>query len=222
MKNAKFHVFSILFLVFCTVFCNFFVREKVYAQETLSCFINSNTAGLYTSFDLSSEKICTLSHKDKVTIEADVSGAVEYLSADNFVFFKILSYNNLELKTEGYGFVLADLVSNDISQIESIPNFNAKIISQANVYFKEDNNFVVSSITLDKETKVYLYEGYKRKSEFTAICFEFDNQIVYGFVKTSLLKPDGINPLLITCITLIIAVLTISLSLILIKKKKAK
>ena len=222
MKITKKHVFSVIFLVFCVLFSSFSFCLNVYAQEDLVFFVNSNSASIYQTYDLSSEKIDMLLHKDKVIVEANDSGAIEYISGDDFVFFKILAYNDLETKTEGYGFVLADLLSKAVNQIETIPNFNAKTIDNAKVYFKTDTNFEESDITLNKGTRIYLYEGYKRKNEYCAVSFEFENQILYGYVKTYQIKPDGINPLLITCTTLIIAVLTISLSLILIKKKKTK
>lgn len=222
MKNKNLGIFFVFVLIFCAFFSNISFCQNVWAQEKETLFVNSNFANLYQTYDLSSEKVFCLQHKDNVIVEADGTGVVEYTSTDNFVFFKVLAYNNLEEKSEGYGFVLADLVSKSIPQIETIPNYNAKTIDNAKVYFKTDNAYDESDITLNNGTRVYLSEGYKRKAEFCAVCFEFENQILYGFVKTYQIKPDGINPLLITCITLIFAVLTISLSLILIKKKKTK
>ena len=222
MKKTKKHIIFAFILIFCALFSSFSFCQNVWAQETEAFFINSNYANVFQSYDLSSEKIVELKHHDKVIVESNDLGAIKYTSSDGFEFFKILAYNELEEKSEGYGYILAELLSKNINQIETIPNFNAKTIDNAKVFFKNDNTFDESDITLSKGTRIYLFEGYKRKSEFCAVCFEYENQILYGYVKTYQIKPDGINPLLITCITLIIAVLTISLSLILIKKKKTK
>ena len=184
------------------------------ALESQNFVVVANSATLFSDYNFTSEKLLVLSHNDEVEIETEDNVPVEYVSGD-FVFYKA----TYEDKT---GYVLGDLVTLKTNQIESIPNFNAKTNSSCKVYFKNDLNFVESEITLEKHEKIFLYEGFDSKSEWTAISFLSNNQVLYGYIKTENVAPNGINSIFITCISIILAVVGIVFAWVFIKNKKVK
>lgn len=199
-----------LILVLLPIFNLNFANASNFSSEFV---VVSNTATIFEAADLSSERLITLSHKDVVLIETEQDKPIEY--NNEFLFFKA------QFGTYS-GYIVADLVVPKNNVIESVPNFNAKTNSTCKVYEKKDAEFVESKIDLQRHHKIFLYEGFDKKKEFTAICFLHNNQIYYGYLETDKISPNGINPTIITCICIIIAVVGIVFAWVFMKNKKSK
>lgn len=186
-----------------------------YADNSQSTYIvTANSAGLFESANFSSTKLKTLTHKTEIIIEVSNGSPVEY-KTDEFVFFKATSENQT-------GYVYSDLVVAKNKTITSIPNFNAQTNKSCNVFLKNDIEFEETEVTLDKHQRIFLYQGFDKNEKYTAISYLKNNQVEYGYIKTEDVSPDGINPIIITCISLIVAIVGIASALILMKNKKIK
>lgn len=122
-----------------------------------------------------------------------------------------------EAKHKGYVYKFYVTMNENHEQI--YPVFNAKVVvSDAKVYDLDKN---LTEIKLGKDTELYLYQGYKRKADFTAVCFVQENgQLYYGFLMTDDLAPYGVNAGLITGIMVVVSCVTIILLLMFMKKVK--
>lgn len=208
----KIFLVSLFILIFCITF---FIPEQTYAQSDQSIYVlTANYASIFESADFSSAKIGQIKHNEEVFVETENNIPKEFLN-ENFVFYKI-SYNQLN------GYVLADLLTPKNNVITSIPSFNAQTNSSCKVYFKQDNQMVESNITLNKGERIFLYEGFNGKEEYNAISFLYENEVLYGYVKSENIAPDGINPVIITCIIIIMALLGIIFAWLFMKNKKVK
>lgn len=206
-----------ILIAFAFVFCfsSFFNLNFASATDANCEFVvTANSATLWSEANFSSQKVDELSHKDIIIVQMTENEPTEYLF-ENFVFFKA----NFEDKS---GFVLSDLVTKKVENIESVPNFNAKTNTECKVFLKNDTTFVESDIVLEKHCQIFLYEGFDSKSEFTAISYVKDNSVFYGYLKTKNISPNGINPIIITCISLILAIVGIVFALVFMKNKKVK
>jgi len=181
---------------------------------TANFFVCANSAILYASADLSSERLETLQHKTIVLVETEDSVAKEYVSGSH-IFYKA-THN------ETTGFVLSDFVLQDTQTTSSTPNFNGKTNSACFVFRLEGENYVQTTIKLERRQKIFMYEGYHAKKEYTAISFVYENEVMYGYIETKYIAPNGINPIILTCICLIVAILGIAFSWIFVKKRKKK
>ena len=100
------------------------------------------------------------------------------------------------------------------------PSFNGTLRKESLLF---DNNLVQTAITLKEGERLFLYDGYDDKREYTPVQVVLEDGSLYnGLILTSNIKPDGISSLLIIGITIIAASVTIILSLIFIKKSKDK
>ena len=117
--------------------------------------------------------------------------------------------------TEKSGYVYKYYIS-DNSSISYYPVFNATI--------REDTPLQNDSqIILKQNQRIYLFDGFDNKRELTPVQFIDENgTLMNGFIPTSNIKPDGVNRLLIIAIPLIAAIVTVTLSIIFIRKKKKK
>lgn len=207
----KIFVFAFIFFVIASNFGG----SVAYAENASATYlICANAANVYQTNDLTSTILYTLSHKDKIEIELDGTEAKNY-TYDNYFFYKITTPTK-----EGY--ILADFVVKTAETLQEIPNFNAKTNGQCTVYNEVEGEYVETSISLEKGHKLFLYEGYKSKAPYTAISFVFENQVLYGYVKTDSVAPYGINPAIITCAGLILAILGIMFTFLFIKGRKKK
>lgn len=206
---------KILFLfLICLTLLPCFSLNFASANLNTNYIVVANSATLFSTADFSSEKVATLSHKDELEIELFENTPVEY-SCDGFVFYSA----RFEDKS---GYILSDLVVARTENITTIPNFNAKTNASCKVYFKNDAEFVESDIVLEKHQKIFLYEGFNDDKDWTAVSFLKDNEVLYGFLKTENISPNGINPIFITCISIILAVVGIVFAWVFIKNKKVK
>ena len=190
--------------------------EGVAHSESSAAFymVCANSANVYQSSDLNSSVLYTLSHKDKIEVEPDGTEAKVYTN---------LGYSFYKIVTEGKeGYILADFAVKMAETLQEIPNFNAKTNGQCVVYNKVGEEYIETSISLEKGHKLFLYEGYKSKNPYTAASFVMDNQVLYGYIKSESVAPNGINPAIITCACLILAILGIMFTFLFIKGRKKK
>lgn len=207
-------IMLILSIFLC--FLSLTTTRITYAEDESSKYVVvANSAVIYQSPDFSSEKLSTLKHNQSIEILFENNSPKTFFS-DNYSFFKVIKYDEIE------GYVLADLVVPENDVITSIPNFNAKLNNSCKVYFNENSVISESEITLNKNHQIFLYEGFNEKEKYTAVAFVYDNQVLYGYIETKWIDPDGINPLIITCIIVILAILGIVFAWVFIKNKKVK
>lgn len=215
--------FLLTFFVIFT-FASLFSNNFCFASSSENYIVVANTAYVYQSPSLSANKIALFKNRDKVVLEM-LDGSPETSQADGYKFYKLKE--SITRENESYSYILADLVVKEREQITSIPNFNGKTNAKCNVYFaKETENGVVyekdEEMVLSKGTAIFLYQGFNKKSEYNAVSFLKDNTIYYGYLQTKNISPNGVNPVIITCIFLIIAVLGIVFAWVFISKKKVK
>lgn len=182
------------------------------SNKSATYIVCGNSATLFESASLTSTKITQLSHKDEILVEMEGESVAEY-SSNGFVFYKA-TFQSQE------GFVLSDLVVPAQKLISSIPNFNAKTNKDSVVYLQNDNSFEESSISLAKNTEIFLYEGFDDKTDYTAIAFIYENQVRYGYLQSDDINPDGINPFIITAIIVIVALVGVIFALVFMRRKK--
>lgn len=205
--------FLIIFLIF-SCFLPFFEFNYANANASNSEFVVvANSATIFSEPDFSSTKLKNLTHKDVISVELQETTPVEY--GNEFVFFKV-NFDDIE------GYVLSDLLVPKNKTISSIPNFNAQTNSSCSVYVKNDTEFVKIETILEKGERIFLYEGYSNERDYIAIAYVKNNEIMYGYLQKDVISPDGINPIIITCISLIIAVIGIVFAWVFIKNKKVK
>ncbi len=237
MKKSSFLkkilIFSVILLAFCCFFVLFSPISDVYTNEEeisvveeseVSCeyIVSANSAALFSQPDLTSEKLATLSHKDEVLLEVSGGKIAVYSGTSGYNFYKLQKqYSNSE-GTLVDAYILCDLVTPKTEIIVSIPNFNAQTNANCEVYLKESAEYVESGTTLEKGTRIFLYEGYDSSNEYTAISYVLDGNVLYGYLKTENISPDGLNPLIIVCLTIILALLGIIFAWLFIKRRKVK
>lgn len=211
MKKSLF-VFSLLFVC---VFCSFLGVENVFAQNTQEIYVvTANRASVFGSPNFTSAKVGQIEHDVEVFVQME-NGSPQEFENEGFSFYKI-SHGDLE------GYVFADLLTPKNSVITAIPSFNGQTNTESKVFWKQDNEMVESDITLSKGERIFLYEGFNGKEEYNAIAFVHENEVLYGYLKTETISPDGINPAIITCIVIIIALLGIIFAWLFMKNKKVK
>lgn len=213
-------------IVYSTDVCfgqNFEVEEKTNGEEYV-CI--ANFCYLYANPTFTAEKITQneenikITHKDLLQIEIENKKAVEYFDIDSedMKFYKVLSYNELELQ-EAY--IYSDFVTKNIQNIEQFPTFNASVNTDT-VLFVKNGDEMTELLPLEKGTRIFLYEGYNNTQTYLKVAVKVENSIEYGYVKKEDVAPDGINPAIIYAITIAIACLGIIFALLFMKNKKKK
>jgi len=184
------------------------------APPTKTYVVTANQAVVYEDFSLSSAHLFTLKHKAEIEIELEDEKPKEY-AGDSFVFFRVIS-------DEKQGFIISDMVVPKTKFLTTLPKCNAQTNGKAKVYFLQDGKYVESDITLPKNNRIFLYQGFDSKKQFNAVAFVYENEVVYGFLKESVINPDGVNPVLITIACFAIAAIGIILAFVFMKRKKRK
>lgn len=200
------------------MFLSFFEVGNVFAQ-TSSYFVRAKFANAYSEpvFD-SQFQVTTLFQNTQIDLEFEQnSNTPKKYENSGFIFVKILNFEDFE---ELY--VLSDLILKKEETLEEFPNFNGKTNQKSLVYFSENGKMTESEIFLQEGKEIFMYEGYDGKSQFTAIAFVLENSVQYGYIKTDCIAPNGVNPIIITCIVVILAVLGIIFSWLFMKNKKKK
>lgn len=198
-------------------------RSVCFASTEENYIVTASSCCVYAEPNLSSKKIEHFKNKDVVNLEM-IDGEPTIESSDNFNFYKLK--DGIVVADETYSYILCELVTKESPQIMSIPNFNAKTNKKCEVYdFQETGDglkYVANEISLKKGEQIFLYQGYNSKKPFTAVSFLQDNKVYYAYLKTEDISPNGINPIILTCIFLTIAVLGIIFAWVFISKRKIK
>lgn len=118
------------------------------------------------------------------------------------------------------GYIYKYYISNK-DDFEVYPSFNGYVRAEkATIY---NMNFEPTTYRASSGQGVYLYQGFDSENEYTAMQIVLEDGSLYnGYILTADLEPKGISASLIVGITIIVAVATIILSLVFIKKKKKK
>lgn len=169
------------------------------------CFLYENPSFDTKVTGQSGEPI-VLKHGDRVEL---LSGGQE---SEKFLYIGYGDYA---------GYVFKYYLTSNTSEQDVYPVFNASVaVESAQVYDLQKQD---AGLTLEKGQELYLYEGYKKSEEFTAVCFVLqDSSLFYGYLKTTDLQPYGINAGVITGIVAAASCITIILLLLFMKKTKKK
>ena len=119
------------------------------------------------------------------------------------------------------GYVFKYYVNTALTDQEVYPVFNAKVAAAKAIVYDAPNEDVKTGVEITKGTELYLYEGYKKNQDFTAVGFiDSEGRMYYGYLRTADLEPYGINASIITGIVVAVSCVTIILLLIFMKKVK--
>ena len=173
------------------------------------CYVTASSCYLYTEASFSAEKVLidespvVLKHKDVVVVQSEEND------------FCLVTLAGSE--TEGY--VYKFYITNNSSQ-SVYPVFNATIRNETHIYDLDKNQTEYIAV---KNQRVYIYEGFNDKKEYTAVQIVLpDGSLFNGYVKTKDLNPDGVSSTLIIAISAISAIVTVVLALVFIKKPKRR
>lgn len=125
---------------------------------------------------------------------------------------------------EQNGYILKiSVIDNSLSSPEAILQTNAKTTTEVFAYEKiGETYFKHEEITLQKDTRIRILDGYDKGKQYTLVSFEKENITYTYYVKTALIDPDGIDRTIILAITLILACVSGGLVLFKIFKPKRK
>ena len=167
---------------------------------------------LHTADSLSSEKVTYAQGEDTILVVLEYGDIVNIESVTGEFAF-VTTANEKE------GYIYKYYITQNTSQAV-YPVFNASVRKDTIIY---DINKNATEYTAKKGTRVYIYKGFDDKEKYTAIQIVLDDESVYnGYILTEDIDPDGISGVLIIAISIIVAGVTIILSLVYIKKKKSK
>ena len=147
---------------------------------------------------------------------------------DHKLFYKVHLYEIIDNASEtDVGYVLkAHALDSSIKSPQKKLDDNAKIkIDNAILYLYDqvNNNYIQQNITLQKDTKVRILDGYDTNKEYTYISYQKDDgEIMSYYIKTTDLSVSGINYSVIIAISLLITCCAIIGIIVGIKRKKAK
>ena len=129
-------------------------------------------------------------------------------------------FSYVEVQDDVYGYVYNYYLS-PVGGQEIYPAFNGFVRTDGAVIY--DMNFADSGFVARSGQEIYLYNGYYSSETYTAIQIVLEDGSLYnGYMLTADIEPQGISASLIVGITIIVAIVTIVLSLLFIKKKKKK
>lgn len=168
-------------------------------------FLLTDSAYVYAEADYSSEQLAEVKYGDKFTLE----------QTETTNGFYYITYIKGEIAITGY--INADLVGEKSPAQDVVLSYNAKITSDSTVYSITDSSEIG---TIKKGTQVLLFEGYSNKKDYLPVKFVQGGKVVIGKVRTEDIKPYGINSALIISLTAITALVSVTLILLGITKKK--
>ena len=146
------------------------------------------------------------------------------------MFYKVSSYQIIEGASENdYSYVLkSHTLDNKISSPEKELDYNAQVKNDNSFLYTYDTNtktYTKTNISLKKNTKVRILDGYDKNKEYTYISYQNESgEILSYYIETENLKVSGINYSVIVAIsTLFTCVVIISIVFgIKGRKKKSK
>ena len=147
-------------------------------------------------------------------------------SIDYKLFYQVSVVGKVEDETIKVGYILkAHALDCEISSPTKSLDDNAIIRSDNTVVYElVDNQYVQTTKTLAKDTKIRVLDGYDKSKEYTFISFVENQVIVSYYVKTVDIEVHGINySLIVAIMTLITCACALSIVFgIKAKKKKRK
>lgn len=197
-----------------------FASSFAYATNIPSQIKTTLTTNIYEQANIKSNIIKQL--ETGVVLNVDT----EFL---NDTFYKISIYNIVENSQEtDFGYVMkAHCLDASINSPQKQLDYNAKIKNDNAYVFEYDqitNSYNKVNISLNKNTKIKILDGYDKNKTYTYISFyNEDDDIVSYYVKTTDISVDGINYSVIVAIsTLITCAVIISIVFGLKGKKRKK
>lgn len=147
---------------------------------------------------------------------------------DSVIVYSEELYNNQFYRITCNGvtsdcYIFSECVAKLEKEQEVVLTYNGETSIETIVYSLDngsDENVEIAK--LDKQTQIYLYEGYNRKAEWTNIKFSYNGKIMLGKIKTEDIKPYGINNVLIISVTAIFACVSVIFILLGINKKSLR
>ncbi len=207
----KFLTLALMVAVGLISLCGFGGAEVASALESgLSATVIASRCEIYEGADFSSPPITDndgekiyLWHGDKVTIMS-IQG----------------DWAGVRCENQREGFVYKYYLTQNTSQVV-YPVFNASVLHDEAVLY--DMDYADTTHRLQKGDRVLVYQSFNEKETYTAVQVVLaDGSLYNGYMLTKDVSPDGISGVLIAGITIIIALVTIVLSIVYIKKKKKK
>ena len=179
-----------------------------YPADTILSVV-TNYATMYKEASFSAEKYeFKIENGEKVTLLDSTS--------DNDFYFVSYRYDSVTYQGYVYGECLAVLEDEQ----EVVLTYNAKTGVKTKVYDLGDTTKEIA--VLDENTEIFLYEGFNRKAEFTAVKFSYEGKIMLGYIPTANVSPYGVSNVLIVSTTAIVACVGVIFILLGLNKKKTK
>lgn len=175
------------------------------AASSSDVFLLTDSAYIYAEPNYTSQQLAEVKYGDKFTLESD-----EMTNG-----FYNVTFTKDDISVTGY--VNADMVGAKAESQDVVLSYNAKISNDTIVYNITDDSELC---TIDKGTPVFLFEGYSNKKDYLPVKFVADGKVVIGKVKTEDIAPYGVNSALIISVSAIMALVSVSLILLGITKKK--
>lgn len=186
--------------------------------------------GIFTQASLNSPMLNQQNNMVKLSVGTKLDVDTTFVDV-NGLFYKVSIFEIITGATDGdFGYVLiAHTIDSATKSPQKKLDANAKIKNDnSKIYTKDPTTsiFNETEITLNKNTEVRILDGYNKNKEYTYISFlNSDKEIVSYYIKTIDLLVVGVNYSLIVGISILIACITIVLTVLGIKsknKKKAK
>ena len=192
----------IILIVFCTIFINFrataFADSERYVRvvySTINVFETANATG-------GANVIGTAQYGQKLLLNQNTV----VVGDDDLNYYSIV-FNDVT------GYVLCSQVTLDeLSSPKKELDTNAEISKDANIYNKENEDYIETQVQLKNGTKIKILDGLDYSKSFTRIQYQEDNNdIKVGYVKTINIKKSGISRATIGAICIIVATVSIVL-----------
>lgn len=213
MKKFLFIIF--LALNFCLMSNNFFVQAESLSFEVCTDYavivLEPNSENYIKLKELNYGDEVSLISKEKISDEKTNS---------NLTFYKVLIDN------ENIGYILTNVVcEKDSFSVKFSPN--AKLCEDSEVFIKNENNFDNMKIEneivkLEQNSNIKILEKFDKNSTYTQISFEFNNEILTGYVLTKNILVSGFNYWFLIIIFVLIIIFSTIIPIIIKNYKKKK
>ena len=211
--KSKIFVLLVAIMLALLLFAPFSTLQSYAFEAGQEATVIASKSNLFTTADFGSEKVTTLDADEQVVIVSVRHNDKVIVMEEDGDFVKIKTNKDIE------GYIYKYYITQNASQ-QVYPFFNASIRSNTVIY---DVEKIPTSYTAEQGQRVYIYQGFDDKEEFTAIQIALEDGSLYnGYVLTADVKPDGVNSALVVAITIIVAIVTIVLAIVFLKKKRKK
>ena len=213
MKKFLFIIF--LALNVCLISNNFFVQAESLSFEVCvdyAVIVSEPNSENYV-------KVKDLNYGDEVKLISEAKINDEKTNS-HLTFYKVLIDN------ENVGYILTNVVcKKDSFSVKFSPN--AKLSEISEVYVKNENNFdnmkIESEIVkLEQNSNIKILEKFDKNSTYTHISFEFNNEILTGYVLTKNILVSGFNYWVLIIIFVLFIIFSTIIPIIIKNWKKRK